>query len=321
MIPLEKLRAVRTVLAHGYPDGPCPDGMGSALIIRDAMPDVEVRFLVSESRELQELHVERGMLFVDVSPPSKRLPAFISAGAIVLDHHDTVKEDVALFREFGVFADAKTEPGVSGALLAYRHVWQPLMDAAAIGQIDLYDANARVRTFAELVGVRDTWQKDDPRFRAASEQASALFFFPWSTWSELKRPFTDPEQHEVLRRRLALGPDLRARSDELARSLAAGAFRFVTEKGTRVAILPSSIISDAAELVEDVDIVCGFSFRCDHGVPKMKLSLRSRGDFVVRHIAERLGGGGHAHAASAWMELHAAHQHPYAVVRTVMSAL
>lgn len=39
MIPIDKIRNLKTLITHGYPDGYCPDGLSSALILRDALPE------------------------------------------------------------------------------------------------------------------------------------------------------------------------------------------------------------------------------------------------------------------------------------------
>ena len=313
-----RLEQVRIVIAHGYDDGAaCPDGLAAALIVKDVLPDVEVRLVAYESRAHSELAVEPGLFFVDIGPPRERVTEFVEAGAMVLDHHKSAKDVVEAFGELGVYS---SEPGVSAAILAHRHVWAPLIERAYKAERDLSNRVAldnrrhMVTHFARLAGIRDTWQKGDPLWREACEQAATLAFFPVEEWLS-ERPAL---ALRPLDRRLSLGPTLMRKNAEYAAGLISGAYRFVTEKGTRVVALASAIISDAAEAIEDADVVVGFSFRVRGGVPCMKLSFRSRGGFVVRRIAERLGGGGHDAAASAWIELHASHRHPYEVVRTLL---
>ena len=167
MIPIEKLRSLRILLTHGYPDNPCPDGLASALIVRDALPLIEVRFLVHGTRELEELVPEPGMLFCDIVPPAARAAEFVAAGAIVLDHHVAARSVVEMFGELGVYADACSEPGVSGAVLAFREIWLPVKNAEVahlrrgvpwqdILQAQHLDARNRISRFAMLTGIRDT---------------------------------------------------------------------------------------------------------------------------------------------------------------------
>ncbi len=119
MIDVEKLSAVRRVIVHAN----CADGMASAMILHDALPDAEVVFLQHGTAEFLSLPATTGMLFCDISPPADRVAEFVGVGAIVLDHHKTVRDVVEAFGDCGVFADETKEPGVSGALLAYREVW------------------------------------------------------------------------------------------------------------------------------------------------------------------------------------------------------
>lgn len=330
MIPLEKLKAARVVIGHAREEGgPCPDALAAALIVRDVLPNVEVRFVANESRERAELRVEPGMIFLDIAPPSKRVAAFMSGGAIVLDHHATAKDDVALFRDLGVYSD---EPGVSAATLAYRHVWQPLKIAEWGSESGMYWAtrHEEVERFARLVGVRDTFQTNDPDWTKACDQTASLTFVPAEEWLSRSgvlleigaanrerddRP--DDRQADTLADWMRIGSLLRRRSAADSRAMVEGGFRFTTEKGTRVLVCAGTAVSDVVVSEVDVDVVVGFAFRVRGGAPAMKLSFRSRG-FPVRPIAEALGGGGHDRAASAWTDLHASHRHPYAVVRTIM---
>jgi len=145
MIPKSKLEAVTTIVTHKD----CPDGVASALILRDALPDRRIVFLAHGSAELRDFPAEHGQLWCDIVPPRERVKEFVDAGAIVLDHHRGARDIVEAVAENGVFADEEAEPGVSGALLAYREV------SVALGRAD-----ARLESFAKLAGVRDTWQRD-----------------------------------------------------------------------------------------------------------------------------------------------------------------
>lgn len=301
MIPLEALRAVRVVIAHGYPDGPCPDGLAGAMVLQDVLPHAEIRFSVLNTSAYEALPADPHMLFVDMVPPESRLDEFVAAGAIVLDHHKNNRDAITRFGERGVFADEVTEPGVSGALLAFEHVWlpfwrelfmEPFADAANVG---------RVRAFAELVGVRDTWQQKDPRWRAACAQSKVLRFFPPEDWLD-----GDPLNESRLTSRISmLGEVLMRKDDEQTKQLLASAFPFQTPRGTRVVVLPSTYVSDAATAIGDeADVVIGFNFRLGRGhVPDLRLSFRSRGARDVAAIAKTLGGGGHTNAAGAAVSL------------------
>ena len=343
-IDLQVLRGVTKVITHAREDAPCPDGLSAALIVRDALPDVEVQFVRYESREHADLLAEPGLLFVDISPPTARLGEFIDARTVVLDHHETVQKDVERFAALGLGRYA-FEPGVSGATLAYEEVWLRLAaaDAVAVGRdardggpapsearsaresstarsgagVGAEPRRERVRRFAELAGIYDTWQTGHVDWPKACELSSVVYFFPLEDWLADKTLFS---YGPSLERRMELGPILARKNRDRARDLAASAYRFVTPKGTRVAVCSTTAVSEAANVIEDADVVIGFGFRVREGHPAMKLSFRSRGEYVVRPIAKGLGGGGHRASASAWVELHASHRNPYQVIRTLMDA-
>lgn len=330
MIPLDLLRGITTVIGHAREDAVCADALAAVLVVRDVLPDVEVRFLRYESKEHQEVAAEPGVLFVDISPPPDRVGEFLEMNSIVLDHHATAAKETRAFElaERGVYADLHEQPGVSAATLAFRYIWEPIVanrrdDDGALAGFGQYHGSRplyrdAVRRFAELAGIRDTWQITHPLWIAASEQAAVLLFYPLDVWLDTKKHGWSPIGVGSFEERFRVGPHLLRRHQDEVRSLVSGAHRFTTPKGTRVAVCSSSVVSDAADLLDDVDVVVGFSFRVREGGPSMKLAFRSRGGFVVRPIAEALGGGGHDGAASAWIELHASHRHPYATIRTIM---
>lgn len=333
-IPLEALKAVRTVISHGYPDGPCPDGISAAMLVKDVLPDAEIRFLAHNTKEHAELPARPAMMFVDIVPPAARVAAFVAAGAIVLDHHKSSRGLVELFKDKGVFGDEEAEPGVSGAVLAYRHVWSalipfiPLQSRSAsrsawracngFWEDGRYEAQ-RVRAFAELAGVRDTWQTKDERWRKATIQAKVIRFFSPEEWLD-----GDPLNEKRLNTRLeTLGETLMRRDEEHSRSLIASAFRFSNAHGVRVVVLPSTLISDAAEALRgEADVVVGFAYRVEKNDPQLRLSFRSRGAFDVSNIAKRLGGGGHTNAAGCALAadpVATGPSNPYTLVREIFA--
>jgi hypothetical protein len=306
-LPIDVLRAVRRVYAHSYPDGPCADGLAAAMILRDVLPDVEVQFITLNTPAHALMAAEPGTLIVDMTPPADRVDAFVAAGAIVLDHHAGQRALVERFGARGVFADLKAEPGVSAAVLAYREVWYPLVfgvhtDTVPVGVFDpdLVRKAAVASEIATLVGIRDTWQKTSPFWLLACELSSTLLFFDdWLTTGA-------PLDEERMRRRVAsVGAQLLRTNASDARRSADAAFRFRTPLGTRVAVLPTmKARSDAAELLEDIDVVVAFEYRMNPD-QQLRLSLRSRGDADCSRIAASLGtdGGGHKGAAGAALDV------------------
>ncbi len=305
MIDLETLGAVKTILVHG---GGCPDGIASAILLHDALPSAKVRFIQYNSPEHENLEPEPNMLFADFTPKEARLQEFVRAGAIVLDHHKGAKTIVAAFEDNGRFGDEVTQPGVCGAMLCYRHVWQQMLSIP--GRVSIDDDN-RALHFAELAGIRDTWQRSSPDWTLACEQAEMLRFFPEEHWLRLERPFSDV--HDALwADRRQLGKLLVERQ---ARSVTRGlekSWRFTSTKGTRVMMLEGTgLSSDASEATEDIDLLIGFGFAVEGGTQKMIFSCRSRVGYDVLGFAKSFGGGGHTAAAGFTQELLGRSLNPY----------
>lgn len=174
MIPTEALRRVQRIIVHAD----CPDGIASAMILHDCLPDAEV-IAVAYGPEREALEPGPADLFCDMTPPESKTAAFVEAGAIVLDHHKGAREFVERFGELGVYADADEEPGVSGAVLAYREVWY---------RGGISDKQQFVRNFAEVVGIRDCWLRLNKAWTVACERAEVLMFHPLSYWLEPGHP-------------------------------------------------------------------------------------------------------------------------------------
>jgi hypothetical protein len=273
------LEGVRKIVSHAD----CPDGFASALLLRDALPHASIVFVEHSTPEFDGLAAEPGMLFCDIAPPAHRVNEFIEAGTIVLDHHRAKRDLVASFGDRGVFADEKTEPGVSGALLAYREVWLPLHD----GQDD-----ADLLRFATLAGVRDTWQTESPDWDEACAHSSALVFYGFDA---LTAPKLD-DAHMVVGRRLV---QQRAEAAKLA---AAGKW-FRMREDVIIYNDRDRLLSDVAHVIFErqakVEIVCGFFYKVtSDGELLLVFAMRSRKNGRdVSTIAKRNGGGGHTSAA------------------------
>lgn len=293
MISVEKLRSIKTLACHAD----CPDGLASAMILRQALPSAEVIFVQYNSIEMANLKAEPGILFCDFCPPQDRYREFLEAGAIVLDHHKSTKHIVLEFGENGVYADEKTEPGVSGAVLAFREVWNPLMEGIQSDNTvqQLYDrcVAGLIERFAQLAGIRDTWQKQSPDWEEACAQAAALMFYPKGDWLGAR-----VDQWKSM---FEIGPTLRRKqADNVTRAIK-DSFRFTSAKGTRVIMFQgtSATVSDAAELLgTEADLVVAFSYMCEENEPKVIYRLRSRGSFDCSRFAKMWPpGGGHTNSA------------------------
>jgi hypothetical protein len=283
----ELLKKTRKIIVHAD----CPDGVASAMILHDALPDAEV-VAVQYGPERDALEPEPGLLFCDMTPPEKTIYGFIDARAVVLDHHKTqrcITEDFAE-RDHGVYADNDgDEPGVGGALLAYREVWRRMrhMGATQVGQ--------SIKHFATLAGIRDTWQRESPLWLDACAQAEVLMFYPLEHW--IDADFTGPRLTEE---ELRLGHTLLDKKLRRAREIAeSGCLRI---GNAALFNADGRIVSDVAEAMREVDpsveIVAGFFYTAHGDQMNLVFSLRSSpGGPDVSAIAKTMGGGGHAHAA------------------------
>jgi len=319
MISLARLADVRTIVTHDS----CADGTASAIILRDAFydRDVPVRFLQYGSDAHRNLVPEPGMLFCDIVPPYDRAGEFVQAGALVLDHHKTARSVVEQFGEDGIFADEATEPGVCGAVLAYRHVWLPLKPQLSLAAPDEQYAikGQFAHDFATLAGIRDTWQRKDPRWDEACRQSSILSFIPNDQWlskslSELTW-FWEKDYNW-------LGKLLQDKFAADVARMAAKGWAFTTEKGMKVLIIPSKgLTSDVAELLDDkVDLIAGFgyTFEPEIGYPQMILSTRSHTTFDCSALCKAFGGGGHSKAAGCSFPVNPETANPYTFIENLI---
>lgn len=329
MIELEKLKAVDHIIVHDN----CPDGTASAMILHDALPNARITFCQYGTPGYLGLEARPNMLFCDFSPQG-RAQEFLDVGTIVLDHHGGAAAVITkqfVERGQGAFADEKLDPGVSGALLAFNEVWVPLyigalkdsdfsakdswIKAMQEGWRDNPDSHIRtVSDLAVVAGIRDTWQKQDPRWREACEQAEALRFWPWE--KILATPWN--KWGDEL---LPIGPILYERNMRHVQKCLDGSFKFHTPKGKVVTVFEGlKPTSDAAELVgEGNQLVVGLAFLVEQGVQRLLFSTRSRGGVNCQALAMAHGGGGHLQAAGFSQELKPGSPQPYTLVQDLLN--
>lgn len=282
MITRELLTQIRKVVTHEN----CADGIASAVLVHDVLPEAEIVFCQYGTDAYRNLQAEPGMLFCDFAPPRERAAEFVAAGAIVLDHHKGAQDIVAMFGERGVFADETSEPGVSGALLAFRHIYCRMRPG---GDPHIDEVRDDAEEFATLVGVRDTWQRDHAEWEDACALAEGLRFYGWpgafrETWTS----------------QVSLGHLLRAKHMDHVTRAVAGAYRFTTSKGTRVVVFSGlRLTSDAAELIgPEADLVIGFEYMgLEGGIASLAFSTRSHTGYDCAALCKAFGGGGHTAAA------------------------
>lgn len=308
----------------------CPDGVMSALLLRDRLQQAEIRFVQYGNAEYKALKPEPGVLYADFSPPVRTKLAFNKqfvidpadggllveyrdAGTIVLDHHPTAEPVVRAMGDNGVFDSA---PGVSGATLVWDYVWSK----------GFWSQFPRQKTWdmAHLAGIRDTWQRDSPRWRDACLQAAVLVFFPWEHWPSLPDVVArwDSFYREV-------GEVLLAQREKEVKRCVEGAFCFTSKRGSNVVIFEGpSYSSDVAEAIGDgADVVIAFgydieSFDQPDGPriqnAKMRLSTRSHAGYDCATLAKAHGGGGHKAAAGFTIRMAEEDRNPYRFIQDLI---
>jgi oligoribonuclease NrnB/cAMP/cGMP phosphodiesterase (DHH superfamily) len=348
MIPIETLKQVSVCYAHAH----CPDGLASAMILKDAFrmlgTNPRIEFLAhgtAEHKRAANPYMGDGgtALFCDFAPHPdafhverhaswRAAVAHSGSHTIVLDHHKGAEDIVRAFGDRGVFADEKLEPGVSGAVLALREVWDTAREQY---EPEPHEGGLRgsVREFAQCVGARDTWQTESPLFQRGQWISKMLMSKPASWWLA---PVKDgnagasPWQHP---------PYLTEQEIEMGRALFeahAEAVRQAVEQCVGVSVpnggyddggAPSPTVrlvvfqeqacgfrlcSDVAEALRQqndryqyepsiyqIHVVAGFSYVVDKpgSAPRLLYSLRALGPFDVAAFAKANGGGGHTAAA------------------------
>lgn len=333
MIPIEVLRRVSRVFTHKN----CPDGMATAMILRDAFrmlgtsPSIE--FLAHGTPE----HARAGhaanladgecVLFCDIVPTYQRSSpaAGFADRTVVLDHHKGVEELVRSFGDLGVFADEKLEPGVSGAVLAYREVWLPIWRHVR-GDVDnasmrTFETQVGVENFAECTGARDTWQTKDPKFQRGQWISKMIMSKPASWWlggyeSATKpievapnatirnpRPYLTEEEVQAGRALFEAHEEAVRQAIDQCVHLEVGISRLIVFQEQATGF---RLCSDVAESLrqkwrggDSWAVVAGFSYVVDKpgDDPKLLYSLRGLNGFDVASFAKANGGGGHTAAA------------------------
>ena len=254
----KKLKKVERIVVHDN----CPDGMASALFLYDALY-IEPEFLSYGQPAFENLEATPNTLFCDITPPHDRYKEWLGLDTIVLDHHRSTKELVAAFGDMGVFADEKEEPGVSGAVLAYREVYKPVaLEEKYYSSYDVPESKMPAM-FAKIAGIRDTWQNDSPYWLESCEQAATLTFYPWEHWRGIVQ-----NSHYDFPNEMNVGRLVYAKRLGDAAKCAENSLRF-EEGGFKVAVFndPDKLTSDVAEYLRTnygVNVIAGFNFTKDN---------------------------------------------------------
>jgi len=281
------LNNINRIITHGK----CPDGIASAIILYDKFK-IEPEFYIHGTREYLEIKATAGMLFCDITPPKDRYQEFINAGAIVLDHHISTKYIVDAFGDNGVFADEQREPGVSGAVLAFKTIYPDKYNLNNVGC-----KTHALYILAWLAGIKDTWQKDHPEWHDAGAQACMLKFYSWDYFKK-KIDYNDWNyNNEYNVGRMIYNDRL-----EKVKLFADQAFTF-ENSGYKVAIFndPDYYTSGVSNILYNrgINVIAGFRYTRDptDKNPIICFSIRSDGSINVADLAETVSGGGHSKAA------------------------
>ena len=324
MIKIETLRQVTHVYCHGH----CPDGLASAMILKDAFrmlgmsPRIEFLTHGTPEHQVATDTIEQ-VLFCDIAPKAGAGSWLVrEKWPIVLDHHVGAKAVVESFGSLGVYADAEKEPGVSGAVLAFREVWKPIWDVWDQQEkpVPPMPKNA-VQDFAYCVGARDTWQTQDGRFLRGQWTSKILMTLPAAYWlAEFPEQWTQRVPY-CTAREIEMGRAWFEAHEEAVRQAVEQVVRYelleaeqVPSGGRRAVYLyvfqeqasGFRFCSDVSEALRkqtagrmNRGVVAGFSYVVDKpgASPRLLYSLRGLNDFDVQKFATANGGGGHKAAA------------------------
>ena len=280
----------------------CPDGYASAKIAYDylsaAPPEIVfVQYQTPEHAALEPLPNVGRTLFVDMTPPREKADAFLENGDVVLDHHEYASDIIMSFARRGQGVMGNNGRAECGARLLCT--WLPsYVDATGYDYDSMFSPFSTACVLADLIAVRDTWKRSDPRWNDACAASEALMALRERVVDADARWFLPGPAVSLF----LAGQAIHARRMKRAAELAKSAWRSFFDhhgRAVRLAVLTDGaggIVSDAADLVEDADVVASFRFDTTHATPYIKYSLRSRGGFDVGAICSALGGGGHAAA-------------------------
>ena len=338
MIPIEILKQVSVVYCHGH----CPDGLASAMILKDAFRmlgmEPKIEFVAHDTPEYKIAGVD-GLapdrpLFCDIAPSDYARQIVEARGGIVLDHHVGKKEIVETFGELGVYADAEKEPGVSGAVLAFREVFQAVV--RTISNEDYANAHvARIADFADAIGARDTWRTDHPLFMNGQWISKLIMSKPAEHWLEHGPVISATE--------IAVGQALFEAHMNAVREAVDQCVYYlipINETGDQISIavfqeqssgfrLSSDVAEHLRQIDEDkkdeedwerVDVIAGFSFFVDEpgDDPRVIYSLRGNHGFDVCEFAKLNGGGGHKAMAGFSVAADLGNCTPYEYIRQAL---
>jgi nanoRNase/pAp phosphatase (c-di-AMP/oligoRNAs hydrolase) len=345
-ISLEALKRVTQIYVHKH----CPDGMASAMILNDAFrmlgKKVPIYFIAHNTSD----HDSAGLsacgdsncemvLFCDMTPSRKFMKLYgARENFIVLDHHSKQEDIVRAFGDRGVYADAIKEPGVSGAMLALREVWDPINRETGTHDFILGTWPIKIYNFATDVGARDTFQTKSSRFLPGSWTAQTLMSKSAGYWLNPRGSDSGVQEPFLHEWEVRYGQFLfEVHTEAVAAAVKQCVFYEIEDKKKGAVELfvfqertsGFRLTSDVAEALRQPSsmrpqkpaVVAGFSFVIDQPCdpPVLLYSLRGIRGYDVGALAVANGGGGHDLAAGFSVPIRKAgaivYQDPYETIR------
>ena len=292
MLSKEKYEKIEAIYFH---DG-CPDGIIAKKILWH--PNQDIKFIPYNFQEFSE--IPSNALFIDCSPKAHQLEQALKNGCLIADHHDSFRKSYEDLREVpeyeGQLLFGENSKGESGAVLAYNIFTTLYPDF-----INVIEWN-----IARLIGISDTWQKDDPDFAYARKLAKYVQYHGNDIASSVLES-CDLQKNVEAHARI---------TEQLNQKLFNNAFVTACPGKPetslwKVAFINHLSISDITERFTECDLVVGWevSKNQDTGKLQVQYSIRSRNEeFDASEFCAFHGGGGHKKAAGVIMPVHESFQ-------------
>lgn len=283
MLNKEKYENLKAIYFH---DG-CPDGIVAKNTLWHPNPDI--KFIPYNFQEFEE--IPEKALFIDCSPKAHQLERALKNGCMIADHHDSFRKSYEdLCEEYeGQLLFGENSKGESGAVLAY-HIAARLYPSII---------STREWSVIRLIGISDTWQKDDPEFAYARKLAKYVQYHgndcPLSVLEadDLQRQV---ETHSRITERL----NQKLFDSAIVTTCPGGS----ETRLWKAAFINNLSISDIADRFTECDLVVGWEVSKNQatGKPQIQYSVRSRNEeFDASAFCAFYGGGGHKKAAGVIM--------------------
>lgn len=254
----------------------CADGFGAAWAVWRSDTDAEFR-AVEHDRRLPEFTPDTSIYMLDFAP-TRPIALEMSQrhgtdGLAILDHH------ISAQRAIGDLPTCHIDLTRSGAVIA----WHEFNPTTPVPELLLY------------VQDRDLWKWELPDSREISAYLHAQGF-DFHRWNRVHNAL----QRKNSRQKIVQTGRMLVALEERVIKVAVARSAIGTVAGYRVPIANSQVSrSEIGQRMLDQNAAAPFAaIWYDIGRHRRKWSLRSRGDFDVSLIATRMGGGGHASAAS-----------------------